>query len=115
MRLPTLAVLAPLVTLAVADYMEVNTFCNSFACTSHSGRWHSGYGTYSIDANEGCRDPPDVPGMYRICMDWKSGRGHFLFDRQAKRCLRKTEDKPYRCDDPGWCTRSVWSEVACAW
>jgi hypothetical protein len=110
MRFPILAALAPLFTLAAADYMNVKTSCGPWTCSS-SGVWHSAYGAYPIDANEGCRDPPDVPGMNSICMDWGSKRAHFFFDNQPKRCLVKGPDTS--CGN--WDCYSQWSEVACTW
>jgi hypothetical protein len=120
MRFTTLAIFAPLVALAAADYMVVNTVCYSdSACSSQDGTWYSGYGTYSIDASDGCRNPGAVPAMYNLCVDWANSRAHFFFNGQPKRCLRKTEDGEYWCPPlPRTipvCYRSVWSEVACTW
>jgi hypothetical protein len=112
MRLPTLAVLVSLAALAAADYMDVTTTCPTpFACAS-TGLWHTDFSSYyGIDANEGCRDPPGVPGLNSLCMDWENQRAHFFFDGQGKRCLKKGPD--YDCMN-GNC-RSRWSEVACSW
>ena len=121
MRLPALAIFAPLVALVAADYMVVNTICLlGSGCTSQNGMWYSGYGTYPINANDGCRNPGEIPAMYSICVDWANPRGHFFFNGQPKRCLRKTEDGEYWCPSPAprlipTCYRSVWSEVACTW
>ncbi|KAK4124570.1 hypothetical protein N657DRAFT_644809 [Parathielavia appendiculata] len=109
MRLRTLAVLSCLASFATADYMIARTEC--FArCDSRASTWYTAYGSYWIDANEGCRDPPDVPAMNQICMDWGNQRGHFYFDGQSRRCIRKTSE---------WAegTRAVsrWDEVACTW
>ncbi|KAK3899491.1 hypothetical protein C8A05DRAFT_18079 [Staphylotrichum tortipilum] len=115
MRLPgPVALLVTLATLAAADYMVVETYCDVFNCTSQNSVWYTAFGSYPINANEGCRDPSDVPGMNQLCMDWGRQRGHFFFDGQGRRCLRKTEDKENHCAG-AVCHRSIWSEVACTW
>jgi len=121
MRVSVLAVLASLAASATADSMRVDTWCTLTQCNSGTARWDSAYGSYWLDANEGCRDPPNVPGMNSICMDWGNKRAHFFFDNQPKRCLRMTEDYEWNafadCNrglGPS-CRRSIWSEVACNW
>ncbi|KAK4039563.1 hypothetical protein C8A01DRAFT_16471 [Parachaetomium inaequale] len=109
MRLPTLAVLASVVPIVAADYMLVLTSCLNGRCGSQ-GWWTTVEDTYWVDANEGCRDP-DVPSMWSLCMDWGNQRGHFFFEGQPKRCIRKVSE--------GWAeygmTSSNWDEVPCTW
>lgn len=79
MRIQITAVLATPAATAAADSMTVHTVCPIIGnCDSRIGTWHSAFGNYLINADEGCRDPPDVPGMNRICMDWGNGRAHFF-------------------------------------
>ncbi|KAK4124568.1 hypothetical protein N657DRAFT_644806 [Parathielavia appendiculata] len=88
--------------------------CHPTSCDSE-GYWYTAFGSYRIDANEGCRDPPDVPSMNTICMDWGNKRGHFYFDGQAKRCIRMTSDTPFGCGPGATCAFSNWDEVSCTW
>jgi hypothetical protein len=119
LQTPLLAGLA-LATGAAADRMLTTTSCPNIglgACNSQ-GEWISAYGNFFLDANEGCRDPPDVPGMWSICMDWGNGRAHFFFDGQAKRCLKRTGadfDVGPCADTSRHCSRQWWEEVACTW
>ncbi|KAK3899492.1 hypothetical protein C8A05DRAFT_36893 [Staphylotrichum tortipilum] len=85
MRLPPLLLTPPL--LALADYLDVDT---------------------------GCSDR-GVPGMNRLCMDWGNKRGHFFFDGQGRRCIRKGDDRPYSCNALKGCVKSTWGEVGCSW
>ena len=111
-----------LATTIVADEMTVLTYCHwtGTFCSSAWGLWRSAYGSYWIDANEGCRDP-DPPGMNTICMDWGNSRAHFYFDGQGKRCLTKWSDLGIgSCDSgdyngSGSCSIQKWKEVACTW
>jgi hypothetical protein len=85
-------------------------------CDSSNALWHTAYGAFPINANEGCRDP-DVPGMTSICFDWGNGRGHFYFQGQGKRCFRKWSDLEVGLcwDELGRCSILRWNEVACTW
>ncbi|KAK4104267.1 hypothetical protein N658DRAFT_249104 [Parathielavia hyrcaniae] len=120
MRLPTLSLLllSPLAHLAAADYLMVHAVCTATSCNYLDGRWHSAFGAHFVDPRGGCHDPPYVPGMTELCMDWPYGRGHFYFTGQAKRCLRIQSvsvdpscgpSSQIRCDDYRW------DEVACTW
>ncbi len=117
MRLSALAVLAPLVTLAAADSMVVWTVCTTESCSNISGTWYTAYGHYYINGSDGCRDPPDVPGMNNICIDWAHARAHFYFDNQPKRCLTlSTYGQDPSCSNSfSTCFEGVWNEVACTW
>jgi len=118
MRLPTLAVLAPLVSFAAADKLVVNVECNTIRCSYLDGRWHSAFGKYFVDGKDGCHDPPYVPGLNDLCLDWALGRGHFYFDGQRKRCLShhgRYDQPDYVCPPNTNCFRWTWDEVACTW
>jgi hypothetical protein len=119
MRLSILAALAPLVSLAAADSMVVYVFCTTSSCNYMDGRWQSAFGEHFIDARGGCHDPPNVPGMNNICIDWAHNRAHFFFDGQGKRCLQHQE---WNADNgcagyESQCSSytSIWREVACTW
>lgn len=118
MRLPTFAALAALAATAAADSMTVYTWCNIFTCSSTNAVWHASWGDFGLNANGGCRDPPD-PNMYELCMDWNNNRAHFYFYGQGKRCLRKTVDVSHNwgsgCGIDVSCYRSEWTEVGCSW
>lgn len=104
--------LVALASTAAADSLRVQEVC-FFGC-SRAGTFITDYGRYSINAADGCRDPP-VPGMTRICLDWSKSRGHFKFSHQAnKRCLRVTKTEYVSCG-ANTCWNTVWSEVPCTW
>jgi len=114
-----LATLAALVSLAAADRLRVdieedlNGNFNYF-----NGRWDSGYGTYPVDPRDGCQDPPDVPGLNNLCLDWNAQhrRGHFYFDNQGKRCIKFT-GVSWRDPCPAQKVCNTWylEEVQCTW
>lgn len=110
MRLPIVTVLASFAPIVAADFMIVLTKCVIQPWCNSQGTWYTGYGAYTIDANEGCRDPVDVSSMNTLCMDWGNQRGHFFFDNQPKRCIRKTSEDLH---SDIWLSR--WEEVACTW
>jgi hypothetical protein len=116
MFLRTLALLAPLVSLAAADTLEVKVDCDVNACSYLDGAWHSAFGTHYVNGADGCHDPPYVPGLNNLCLDWAHGRAHFYFDNQGKRCLRLDRyDQPDFCAPNRNCFRYWWEEVACTW
>ncbi|KAL2258440.1 hypothetical protein VTK26DRAFT_8260 [Humicola hyalothermophila] len=117
MRLSTLLSLIPLAGFAAADYMTVTTHCFPTSCNTVDGRWHSAYGTYFINASDGCHDPQYVPDMTEICIDWARGRAHFYFRGQNKRCLRMDSyEWDESCYSPQYsCYQSRWNEVPCTW
>jgi hypothetical protein len=88
MRVDILGLIAVLVTTVAADAMVSYTMCLG-PCYSWRAIWYTSFGAFTVDASEGCRDPPDVPGMWSLCMDWGNSRGHFMMDGQPKRCIRK--------------------------
>lgn len=120
MRFQFAAVLAALAASVAADRLEVLTLCTSDSsqCTSPYGVFYTDFGSYDVDANDGCRGT-GVPGMVDFCMDWGNLRGHFRFDHQPfKRCLRMTSRTPREHCSPVLallCDRSYWDEVACSW
>jgi hypothetical protein len=107
-------------TCALADGMAVFTYCASFNiwCTSVSGVFTTDYGSYRVDANEGCRGT-GVPGMTEFCVDWGNSRGHFRFGGQARRCMSKKHtmniDGYGQCPTGSTCNLSAWEEVRCTW
>lgn len=117
MRLSTLFGLAGLAASAAADSMVVYVFCTIGSCNYMDGRWTTAFGTYYVDSRDGCKDPPDVPGLNNLCIDWSNMRGHFYFDNQAKRCLHMdTFEWDASCyTDQTSCYTSRWSEVPCTW
>lgn len=107
-----------LATSVTADRMKTSTKCPAEGGCDSQGEWISAFGTYPLDANEGCRDPPDVPGLLSICMDWGDGRAHFFFENQPKRCLKKTgaDFDVGPCSGSFYtCSKQWWDEVACTW
>ncbi|KAH6869714.1 hypothetical protein BKA70DRAFT_1131620 [Coprinopsis sp. MPI-PUGE-AT-0042] len=98
---------------ALADHMTTYTGCPLIGACNSPGKFITAFGTWDVDANEGCRDP-DVPGMYQLCVDWGNNRGHFFFDNQAKRCLRQVSSTAYGCGG-GTCWCGEWDEVGCSW
>jgi hypothetical protein len=116
MRLPTLAVLAQLVSLSAADFLIVNVVCTTSSCSYLDGKWTTDYGTNYVNGADGCQDPPYIPGMNTLCLDWKQARGHFFFDNQSKRCLHLDGySQPSFCPPNQTCYQYYWNEVACTW
>ncbi|KAK3899675.1 hypothetical protein C8A05DRAFT_17922 [Staphylotrichum tortipilum] len=114
MRLPTLAVLAPLVALAVADKLVVEVIC---LCSYINGQWYTAYGNYWAIATDGCHGPDQtgVPGLQNYCLDFSRNRGHFYFQNQGKRCLDVVEFTQTSYTPSQTTSRMVWDEVACTW
>jgi hypothetical protein len=88
MRLDILGLMAVLVATVAADAMVSYTMCLAGPCHSQRAIWYTAYGSFGVDAREGCRDT-NVPAMWQLCVDWGNSRGHFMFDGQPKRCIRK--------------------------
>lgn len=113
MRLSTIMLpLAGLIARVAADELTVLTHCGIGACDSSKAMWHSMMGQFPINANEGCRDPPDVPSLNSICFDWGNGRAHFYYDNQPKRCLQKWTSNGLNWPD---LSMQGWKEVTCTW
>lgn len=98
--------------LSVADSLDTITKCYSLFgipvdCQS-KGLFKTCCGQYAIDANNGCRSPR-IPGMEKLCMDWRRERGHFWFMGQNKRCLFLTKER----DGQGIARYGTWEEVIC--
>ena len=114
MRLTTMLLpLLGLITGAAAEDVDIVTYCDPFSgCTSQTAMWHSIWGHFRINANEGCRDArPDVPGLNSICFDWGNQRAHFYYDNQGKRCLRQWSSNSLF----GSTSMQRWKEAACTW
>lgn len=117
MRLPTLAVLAPLVAQAVADRLVVEVICIPSLCSYINGQWESSFGTYWAIATGGCHgaDETGAPGLQNYCLDFARNRGHFYFANQGKRCLNVVEFTPISQTPSQTTYRMVWDEVPCTW
>jgi len=119
-----LATLAALVSLANADKLivDVEVDLNNNHKFSN-GRWVTAYDTHPVDPRAGCRDPPHVPGMNWLCLDWHPDRrrGHFYFDRQGKRCISflGPRDSGFRWREPCPDKKACWTwhvaETQCTW
>ena len=116
MRLDIPAIIAAMAATIAADRLEVHTRCAPGSCDSRSGIFYTDFGSYSVDANEGCRGT-SVPGMTEFCMDWGRRRGHFRFSHQGnKRCLTQDSETKYGCDDANvGCWKTTWRELPCNW
>ncbi|KAK3900606.1 hypothetical protein C8A05DRAFT_17104 [Staphylotrichum tortipilum] len=101
-----------LITGAAAEDVTIMTYCGPWgSCTSETAMWHSILGHFRINANEGCRDPPDVPYLNSICFDWGNQRAHFFYDNHPKRCLQQWTSHPLFL----FTSMQRWREVACTW
>ncbi|KAH7263764.1 hypothetical protein BKA59DRAFT_506780 [Fusarium tricinctum] len=117
MRFNITAIIAALASTAAADRMEVFTDCAAFGqCDSSGGTFYTDFGTYKVNANEGCRRT-SVPAMTEFCMDWGNRRGHFRYSGQGnKRCLVQDSENTAACGSSGTdCYKTTWKEVACFW
>ncbi|KAK3897007.1 hypothetical protein C8A05DRAFT_20143 [Staphylotrichum tortipilum] len=117
MRLPTLAVLAPLVALAVADKLVVEVICLPSVCSYTNGQWYTAYDHFWAIASDGCHDSDQtgVPGLLNYCLDFSRNRGHFYFVNQGKRCLNVVEFTQTSYTPSQTTFRMVWDEVGCTW
>ena len=118
MRFPTatLAFIALAPPAAVADELTTVSWYWWWNWFHPYGLWTTGYGTYPVNPEEGCRDPADVPGLNSVCFDWGNKRAHFYFDNQNKRCLSQwhwADIGP--CVDNNYCSIQRWVEVPCTW
>ncbi|KAF4463631.1 hypothetical protein FALBO_9550 [Fusarium albosuccineum] len=113
MRFDFTALLATLATTCAADRMVVYTKCGLTSCNSRQAVFYTDWGTYDVNADEGCRGT-SVPGMIAFCVDWGRKRGHFQYSGQNKRCMLMRAMDPYGCD---WdhCHKSTWEETTCNW
>ncbi|KAG5807858.1 hypothetical protein H9Q74_007653 [Fusarium xylarioides] len=98
MRFDTAAILASLALTASADRMGVFTTCSGFTCRSNNAWFHSDFGTYSVNAEKGCRGT-SVPVMPKFCVDWDTDnrRTHFRFSGQGRRCIVQDSESAYGC------------------
>jgi hypothetical protein len=117
MRLPTLAVLAPLVALTVADKLVTTVICIPSSCSYINGWWYTAYGSYWAIGTDGCHgsDMTNVPGLNNWCLDFAHNRGHFYFQNQAKRCLQVTEFVQTEYTPTQTTFRMTWDEIGCTW
>lgn len=84
-----------LATTAAADSMTVSEYWNA-GISSRSGKFTTDFGTYDVNANDGCRTTK-VPGMGELCVDVGSARGHFRYGGQNKRCMKRTSRQSEGC------------------
>ncbi|KAK4032145.1 hypothetical protein C8A01DRAFT_20748 [Parachaetomium inaequale] len=84
-----------------------------------TGIFVGGFGSYAVDASDGCRSNTGVPGMNTLCFGWSgfNRRGHFIFDGQAKRCFRMLDELGVSTNPglPNGYLLSQWAELACYW
>lgn len=114
-----LATLAALVSLAGADRLRLAIEVDlDYNYKYFDGRWDTAYGTYPVNPQDGCQDPPHVPGLNNLCLDWnpQHRRGHFYFDNQRKRCIKFT-GFAFRgpCPPKRACWTWYMEEVPCTW
>ncbi|RFN48192.1 hypothetical protein FIE12Z_7550 [Fusarium flagelliforme] len=113
MRFDIVAVHAALTIKASADRMEVFTAYAAVGQSNSYAFFYTDYGTYKINANEGCRGT-SVPGMVKFCVDWGKRRAHFKFSGQRKRCLTQDSENAYGCPAVS-CHKTTWREIPCHW
>ncbi len=113
MRLKTITLsLMGLIASGAADDVTILTYCGGAVfCDSANSMWHTSFGQFPIDANEGCRDPPWVPYLNSICFDWGNQRGHFYYDNHPKRCLQQWTSNALTSQ----LSMQRWKEVSCTW
>ncbi|KAF5985152.1 hypothetical protein FCOIX_2233 [Fusarium coicis] len=112
MRFDTNAILASLALTASADCKEVFPACAGFTCRSSDAWFYTDCGTYSVNAEKGCRGT-SVPAMVEFCVDWDNRREHFRFSGQGKRCMVQDWESAYGC--AATCYKTTWREIACNW
>lgn len=112
MRFEATVLFTTLAVTGLADRMVVRTRCpGGSGCDSSNGIFYTDFGSYAVNANEGCRGT-NVPHMKQLCVDWRRERAHFQFYDQGKRCLLMTKNGGCGTED---CALSEWSEVGCGW
>jgi len=119
LNIPTLATALTLATKVAGDSMVVWTYCFTLAC-SYPAQWNSAYGSFNLEAHDGCQGPNGVPGLQSLCIDWQKERLHFYFPNQPKRCMKVVNSDWETCGADrfeNWTTCSIdtWDEVACTW
>jgi hypothetical protein len=83
-----------------------------------NGTWRTAYGTHPVDPRDGCQDPPHIPGMNTLCLDYmeEHSRGHFYFDRQRKRCIKFAGwNFRFPCPPKKACYTWYLDELPCTW
>ena len=119
MRLPTVLALAPLISLATADSMVIESGCGPTGCAT-SATWRSpNSANRHFDPLPGCHPRDRIPGMKTLCLDMDDGRGHFYFDNDPdlKRCITEGERRTIGpCKSAQDCgSETTWEEVQCTW
>ncbi|OHE99737.1 hypothetical protein CORC01_04873 [Colletotrichum orchidophilum] len=118
MRVDLAALVAAIATSCIADYLVVHTRCTSWdpkSCERTDSWFYLNGGRASVNGNHGCRSVPIVRFMQDMCLDYDSGRGHFQFEHQHRRCMALSPKRhTLRCP-PGFftCWRSQWDEATC--
>lgn len=106
-------VLATLATSGMADRMTIYEECSVTDCIRRNSLFFTDFGTYNIDASNGCRGT-SVPGMVEFCVDIPRNRAHFRFGNQNKRCMVLASKSSYPCEYY-YCNRAEFVEVGCSW
>lgn len=109
----TLPAIVALVSVGAADKLTTFTRCIDW-CHSDGVYEPDAGGRYGIDANDGCRDWPGPPGLYRMCIDWNEKRMNANYE-DGKHCLRKLEDYDCYGNDGSYSVCADWREVTCDW
>ncbi|KAF5703625.1 hypothetical protein FMUND_12918 [Fusarium mundagurra] len=112
MHFDTAAILGFLALTASADRMEVFTTCGGFTCRSIDAWFYTDFGTYSVNAERGCRCT-SVPAMVEFCVDWDNRRVHFRFSGEGKRCMVQDSESAYGCATT--CYKTTRREIPCNW
>ncbi|KAK4446713.1 hypothetical protein QBC34DRAFT_469264 [Podospora aff. communis PSN243] len=67
----------------------------------------------------GCNHVSMPPHMNELCIDWNNLRGHFRFNGQNRRCVRRRGHfvwSGYHCQTQTvTCHMHIWDETPCTW
>ncbi|OAQ96087.1 hypothetical protein LLEC1_04818 [Akanthomyces lecanii] len=115
MHFPTAAaVLSALSAVCSADWLEVYQRCRALDKCEGLGYFHTDYGEYEVNANDGCHRT-SKPAMTQFCIDWSQGRAHFKFAGQpSKRCMIHTRTEDWNCAFK-YCRKPIFEEIGCSW
>ncbi|KAJ6785034.1 hypothetical protein PWT90_05883 [Aphanocladium album] len=118
MRILPAVLFAALACTTTAATLFTLTDCSGSWCQSRNSKFRNDYGSFNVDASEGCRSTT-VPGVTRLCMDWRHRRGHFRYSNEtSSRCLQPGSGTPkedYPCFGGHKCSELEFLEVPCSW